>query len=111
MCVQIYSTPVTSGQHVFVGSLDGSVYALAAHNGSLLWETPTRGEVHATPCINAAGDVLYVGSNDNRVWAMGAGNGSVLWWYSSEGWISSPAIGGDASLFFGSMDGHLYKLV
>jgi outer membrane protein assembly factor BamB len=43
---------VTSGV-VYVGSRDGSVYALKANDGSKLWSFPTGGSVDSSPVVVA----------------------------------------------------------
>jgi glucose dehydrogenase len=52
---------------VYVGSLDGNVYALNARTGARLWSFTTGSRVISSPAV--ANGVVYVGSDDNNVYA------------------------------------------
>ena len=53
------------GGAVYAASLDGSVYALSADTGSLLWVMETDGPIIGSPA--AVGDFLVVASDDGRL--------------------------------------------
>ena len=64
----IYSTPALSGETIYVGSIDGHVYALEALTGKLLWEIKTGGKITASPAV--ADGIVYVGSHDGKFYAI-----------------------------------------
>ena len=47
----IYSSPAVAYGRVYIGSLDGGVYAFGATTGHLLWAHPTGGYVYASPAV------------------------------------------------------------
>ncbi|MBN2342963.1 MAG: PQQ-like beta-propeller repeat protein [Deltaproteobacteria bacterium] len=63
---------------LYVGSEKGTVVALDAKTGKILWEVQTGGPVRATPMLDSAGR-LYVGSQDHYLYAVDSEVGNVLW--------------------------------
>jgi len=93
---------------IYVGSCDGSVYALYS-DGRLRWSYRTGGAVHSSPAIAVDGTV-YVGSLDGCVYALWP-DGRLRWRYSVGAAVrSSPAIAPDGTLYVGANDGYLYAL-
>ena len=72
----MHSSPAVANGIVYVGNIDGKLYALYANNGTQFWNrTTTAGqEVYSSPAV--VNDVVYVGSNDQGLYAIGATNGS-----------------------------------
>ena len=64
------SSPAVVGGVIFVGSLDGKVYALNAATGALIWSYTTGDWVASSPAV--VGGVVYVGSGDGKVYALNA---------------------------------------
>jgi len=101
------ATAVAPDGTVYVGSDDGSVYALHS-DGTLLWFFETGGSVGSV----FVGDYgrVYVGSWDNALYALYP-NGVLLWSYETTGHVrSTPVASEDGILYFGSDDGGLYAL-
>src|SRR5208283_4921743 len=87
----VYSSPAVVGGVVYVGSEDGSVYALNAANGDKLWRYTTGGSVDSCPAV--VDGVVYIGSWDDNVYALNATNGAQLWNFTTGSAIhSSPAV-------------------
>src|SRR5690349_2550182 len=61
---RVISSPVASDGVVYVGSTDGSMYALSQADGSLKWKFATRGPVLSTAAV--AGGLVYFGSVDGN---------------------------------------------
>ncbi len=77
------SSPVVEQGVVYTGSGGGTLYALKASNGALLWSYQTAaspGNV-ASPAI--ANGVVYYGSADGLVYALNASTGTKLWSYQT----------------------------
>jgi len=118
---------------VYIGSFDQAVYAINPLDGSKKWVCFVGGAVGSSPAIAADG-TIYVGSIDDvSLYAIGtppwptfhhdgsrtglspfntsANNGQEQWRFATGSTIdSSPAIGGDGTVYFQSMDGNLYAL-
>ena len=55
---------------VYVGSIDGKVYALDAGDGSLKWQYNTGGSVASS--LTVSDGLVYVGSYNNKIYAINA---------------------------------------
>jgi len=99
------------GATVYVGSLDGNLYAYNAATGSVSWKykIPTS-NIDSSPAVGSDG-AIYFGSEDGWVYAINA-NGTLKWKYQTGGsriW-SSPALGTNGNVYIGSFDNNLYAL-
>jgi len=103
-----YSSPAVAGGVVYVGSGDGSVYALDAASGTKKWASTTGSSFVSSPAV--AGGVVYVGSDDGNVYALDAASGAKKW-ASPTGTsiVSSPAVANGA-VYVGSGNGNVYAL-
>jgi outer membrane protein assembly factor BamB len=59
---------------VYIGSYDGTVYALNVNTGAKLWSFATGSSVISSPAV--ANGVVYVGSYDGNVYALNAKTGA-----------------------------------
>ncbi len=62
------SSPALSGDTLYLGNNDGSVYAVDAATGTERWRVRTGGQVTGSPAV--VDGVLYVGSHDGNVYAI-----------------------------------------
>ena len=99
------SSPVIgSDGTVYIGSVDGKLYAINGRSGVKLWEFKTGFPVFDSPAIGADGTV-YVGSR--KLYAINGQSGVKLWEFETEsdpigGVASSLTIGSDGTVYFGS---------
>ena len=84
------SSPVVVDGQVYVGSLDGNVYALAADTGKINWTFKTGQKVRATPTL--AYGVLFIGSWDECMYALNALTGQMLWKIPVGGEVQTTAL-------------------
>lgn len=63
----VISSPVVSGDVVYVGSTDGRFYALDAVSGKVLWSYDLGAPVTASPAVS--GNTVYIASFDGTVYA------------------------------------------
>jgi len=104
----VRSSPAVVDGTVYVGSMDGSVYAIDAADGTEQWVFETDNGVFSSPVV--VEDTVYVGSWDNRVYALSASDGSEQWSFGTGDLvISSPAVAG-GTVYAGSYDNHVYAL-
>jgi eukaryotic-like serine/threonine-protein kinase len=129
---QVYSSPILADGVVFVGSTDGSLYAIEAASGRQKWKFATKGRITSTPAVHAG--LVYFASYDSNLYAVDAANGELKWTFATEGekrfsaphihglapekelmpdpfdfFLSSPSVAGDL-VCFGSGDGNVYAL-
>jgi glucose dehydrogenase len=85
----VYSFAISQGV-VYVGSYDGSVYAIAFASGKLLWRYDTKGRalnpedfgfdrrsILSSPSVTDG--VVYIGSRDAHLYAVDAAKGTLRW--------------------------------
>ncbi|UEG51281.1 PQQ-binding-like beta-propeller repeat protein [Ferruginibacter lapsinanis] len=84
----VQSSPVYNDGLLYFGSGDGSIYALNANNGSLVWKYATGAVVHATPALDS--NFLYVGSFDGFFYAVNKKTGDLAWKFKSVGYKYFP---------------------
>ncbi len=116
----VRSSPTVLGTWLWVGSSDGTIYALDRSTGAELWHVDVGSPVNSTPAV-AAGLVVF-GARDGTFYAIDARSGRERWRFETgalmpwewglEGWdayTSSPVVS-DSVVLFGAGDGLLYAL-
>jgi outer membrane protein assembly factor BamB len=89
--VGVLASPVVAEGYVVSARVDGTVNALSAESGQLVWQKALGASVQGTPVI-ASGRV-YVPTLGNRLVALGLAGGQPLWSADLGGMVvSSPAI-------------------
>lgn len=83
------------GSVMYIGSRDGSLYALRTSDGSMLWKTPPEHAVDVIPAVD--GNMVVYGSSSARLTALRPSDGSPIWSYNAGDGVfqSSPLIVGD----------------
>ena len=117
---EIVSSPAVDGNDVFVGSGDGSLYAIDLTSGSVRWRLSLGAAVNGSPALHGA--IVIVSLRGNRVVAVDRRTGSVQWrftggsdaampWGHETGnaFTSSPVVT-DGTVLVGTNDGKLYAL-
>jgi polyvinyl alcohol dehydrogenase (cytochrome) len=76
-----YGQPSVAGNHLFVGSSDGTVYALAADTGCLHWTFKAGTQVRTAISVGMAGTTvaIYFGDQSAYAYAVDANTGALLW--------------------------------
>lgn len=104
----IESTAAVVDGTVYVGALDGTLYAIDAQTGEQKWTHQVEGAIKASPSVH--NDVVYFGDGDGVFHAVDINTQETQWQFTTEGEIISSAnVVGDRVLF-GSYDGFLYCL-
>lgn len=107
----ITSSPVVAGNTVYVGSGDGSVYAIELATGRKKWSFKTDDIVEAPPLVHAGH--VYIGSCDFFFYALNAVTGDVVWKFETGDKILGGAnhvrlADGRTRILVGSYDNKLY---
>jgi polyvinyl alcohol dehydrogenase (cytochrome) len=78
---QAYGNPSIVAGRVFVGSDNGTVYALDADTGCIYWSFKADGGVRGAPSVGRAGnrDAVYFGDLTANVFALDAVTGQQIW--------------------------------
>ncbi|MSU47884.1 MAG: hypothetical protein EXS37_02120 [Opitutus sp.] len=94
---------------VYIGCVDGRLYALNPGSGATKWTLNARGFITSSPAIGADG-TIYFGSAAGGLHAVTPA-GAEQWNFRADGGIdSSPAIAADGTIYFGSDDKFLYAV-
>ncbi|MFM9090487.1 MAG: PQQ-binding-like beta-propeller repeat protein, partial [Verrucomicrobiota bacterium] len=111
----IFSSPVLEADgSVCFASDDTRFYSLAAEDGRLRWRVDLNSSSASTAAVRGDGAII-VAADDGVVRALRPSDGGVLWRYDTRAapvdYIeSSVLVAPDGALYFGSLDGRLYKL-
>ncbi|WP_415379020.1 PQQ-binding-like beta-propeller repeat protein [Halosimplex sp. TS25] len=106
----IASTPAVTGDRVFVGTRDSTLYAVDADSGVEHWRFTGPSDGVTAPPVVADGTV-YVGSRDGSVYAVDTDNGDQEWSFETGNNIdeAAPIVAG-GRVYIGSQDGTFYAL-
>jgi len=130
----IIGSPAVANGVVFIGSIDGNVYAVDQETGKQKWKFKTLASRQVTSSPAVANGVVYFGGFDGVCYALEAETGKLKWTFLTEyerrfeakrlhgyppgyqtipdSWdlyTSSPAIF-NGRVYFGSGDGNVYAL-
>ncbi len=102
------STAVIVGEIVYVGGLDGNLYAVELSSGHQRWVFSTHSTFKASPGVYQGR--AFIGDTDGRFYCVDAALGKEMWHFDTDGEIdSSPNFCGN-SVIFGSRDYNVYCL-
>jgi len=103
------SSPAIADGVLYIGSVDGRLYALDADaGGALLWSYTTEDSITSSPAV--AEGVVFIGSSDSNLYAIDARTGGLLWNFTTgDQIIGNPAVA-DGIVYIQSSDGYLYAL-
>jgi outer membrane protein assembly factor BamB len=104
----MYSSPAVIDGVVYIGSTNGTVCALDATDGSVIWKRTPGGSIYSSPAV--ADGLVFVGSYDFWVYALYASNGTLRWSYETLGSIYSSPTVANGLVFVGSQDNKVYAL-
>lgn len=95
---------------IYLGSLDGKLYAVDAVTGDKKWSFPTEGYfVLGSPAVDGAGRI-YFGDSDGTLYAL-TPSGRELWrFHTGASIVSAPVITENGTLYCTSCDSRLYAL-
>ena len=103
-----YSSPILHEGMLYVGNMDGRLYALDAATGVLRWYYTTSGPLTSTPLID--GNLMFFGSNDARMHGIDLRSRKNVWTVVTKDWVlSSPRID-NGLVFFGSNDRRVFAV-
>jgi outer membrane protein assembly factor BamB len=100
--------PATDGQHVYLAGPKGTVQALDAASGKLLWRREVKLALAGGPGVG--GGLVLVGSADGDVLALDAATGKDRWRVRVNTEILSAPVVGNGVVVLHTVDGHLYGL-
>jgi eukaryotic-like serine/threonine-protein kinase len=104
----MHSSPVIAGGIIYVGSQDGTFFAIQESTGQVIWSFKATSYVDSSAAV--VNNVVYFGANDGYFYAMNAKTGQLLWSYKATYPIrSSPAVV-NGKVYFGCENYVVYCL-
>ena len=112
---QLYTTPVIAFDGtIYIGSNEGYLYALNPDDGSIKWSYYADNPLQSSPTIDNTTKTIYFGAGYSVYAIADAGYKGYLKWltpFDTSGNVySSPALGHNGNLYFGSDDGYVYAV-
>ena len=104
----IESTAAVVDGTVYIGVLDGSLYAIDVETGKERWNYQANGAIKASPAVDNG--IVYFGDSEGGFHAVDIRTQQMKWHFRTEGEIISSANFAGNSVLFGSYDGFLYCL-
>jgi polyvinyl alcohol dehydrogenase (cytochrome) len=74
-----YGQPTSYAGRLFVGSEDGTVYALDAATGCTWWTFKASATVKTAVSIGSRGKAVFFGDTNGNIYSLAAEDGAVLW--------------------------------
>ena len=102
------ATPVIANGAVFIGDLDGAIFAIDLKTGKQKWKATIENTGFPASAAIKKG-LLYVGDYDGVLYCFDAATGNEKWKFAAEAEISSPNFYEDA-VIFASQDSRLYSV-
>lgn len=100
--------PVVAGGILYIGSLDGKMYALDAMTGQIKWTLETAGPIRHSAAV--VGGRVFFGSHDTNIYALDSASGGVIWAFNTGAGISTAPVVANGTVYIGSRDGSFYAL-
>ena len=116
----MWAGPTVDDGVVYVGSMDGYLYAVDSQTGRELWKFEAGHPVISTPAV--ADGTVYFGSgcvgefclrrpdSDYNFYALDSQTGQEIWRFKTGGGVASSPLVADDLVYFGSEDQHVYAL-
>jgi outer membrane protein assembly factor BamB len=104
----LWSAPLFANGKVYVGSLDGNLYAVDPSTGNEEWRFSTGKGVVTRPELNSG--TIYAGGFGGKLYAVDASTGKEKWSFKGESWIWSKPVINSGTLNVGDFEGNLYAL-
>jgi len=80
---RVISSPLVVGEVIYVGSTDGSLYAVNRAVGTQRWKFDSKGPISSSPAFHSG--LVYVLSSDGLVYAVDAATGQSKWTFATKG--------------------------
>jgi outer membrane protein assembly factor BamB len=96
----VSSSPLISGDMIYVGTYKGTLYALRKKNGKSVWTVKTGGAIVSSPVMRK--DKVYIGSRDGVLYSIQASSGAVAWKFAAGKPVIAEVSYNDKELYVGS---------
>jgi outer membrane protein assembly factor BamB len=106
----VRSSAAAASGDVFVGSENGTVYAINQATGDVQWQTMVGGAVEGSPAVDPSKNEVIVGDASGAVTALSMTSGATLWSKSTGGSVTATASITNGVVLIGSASDKVYEL-
>ena len=101
------ATPMICDSVLYIGRIDGDLYAISLSKQETLWRFETMGQISASPNSMEFGgkNAIIVGSYDNFVYCIDSKNGTEINRFESGYYVNGAVAQSDHYIVFGGCDG------
>jgi eukaryotic-like serine/threonine-protein kinase len=103
-----YARPLLVDGIVYVGNLDGYLYAIDARDGTMKWRFKTGKGITSSAIFKDG--VLYFGSNDHNVYALDLSTQKPKWTFQTNDEVNASPRWEDGVLYVGGVDTTFYAI-
>lgn len=112
----IYASPAADEHTVYIGSLNGNLYAIDLLSGKEKWSFHSGGEIRSAVCLSD--EFVYLNGGNGNLYCLDINSGKLVWQFETGGEVkydfadyfhSSPVLH-EGVLYFGSGDSCLYAV-
>ena len=104
----IYSTPVTDGEHLFIGDDIGVLYCLDLKSGTPSWTFETGMRLVGSPAVSDG--VVVFGSANYNIYGLDAKTGKELWHITTKQAVMGAATIHEGIAYIGGGDGRMFAI-
>jgi outer membrane protein assembly factor BamB len=102
----VWSQPEYEDGILYMGSMDGFVYALDAESGEEIWNRSLGGAVAAN--LELENNLLYANSYNRNASALDPATGEIVWQVDTPSSVWSGSAVTESEVFFVDLNGHVY---
>jgi uncharacterized repeat protein (TIGR01451 family) len=106
--VEVEMQPIVAYGHVYIGVMNGKLYAINEETGEVAWTYQAGGAISHTPAAGAG--KVFFGSEDHKVYALDAQTGEEIWIYETGAPVLSSSVVQNDVVYIGSFDHYLYAI-
>lgn len=99
----IVASPAVTDTRLYVGDLDGRLYAIDPATGSEHWRFEAEGGIYASPIV--VGSTVYIATQKGQVYAINGDSGEELWSLTLEAGVNEPMAFAAGALYVRTADG------
>ena len=121
----IMTVPIVESSHLYFSCADGRCYSYNVNTGELEWTYPTQSKLSADPLLHMVREkvkdstgretirtkrYLFFGGLDYALYCINPDDGTLNWKYETGGFLRTPIVVKDSTVYVKSDDGALFAL-
>ena len=104
----IVASPAVTNTSLYVGDLQGRLYAVDPVSGEELWRFEAQGGIYASPVV--VDQRVYIATQEGWLYAVDAGDGQPLWQLSLNSPVNQPLAYANGHFYLRTDDGRLHAI-